>query len=377
MRYRVIVVGAGPAGLFLARLLAADGLDVAVLEEHPSIGKPEHCTGLFSPRVLRLAGVSPVIRGFTGAVFHGPDGKTLTIHGGKIKAYAVDRIRFDRELATLASREGAHIHLDTRVKGAERRGGKWVISTDKGEFRADILIGADGAGSVVRRVAGIPGPAKTVSTVQAETTLRVDDVHVFLGPFTRGFFGWAVPHHEGMAKVGVGVPNGNALAAFDALLKRVGDELGDVQVISLRTWAIPIGGVGRYAFPGGCLVGDAAALAKATTGGGVFTALRSAQLAAEAVEGYLKKGKPIERYETLLKRELLPHVRTHMRLHSLYSELSEKDLAYLFSLLSKEENADIVASLGDVDFPLRSIFTLIRREPRLIGFLPKLVKAVR
>jgi|Deesub1362A_J573_1020465.scaffolds.fasta_scaffold03604_3 geranylgeranyl reductase family protein len=377
MHYPVVVVGAGPAGLFLARLLAADGLDVAVLEEHASVGKPEHCTGLFSPRVLRLAGVSPVIKGFTGAVFHGPDGKTLTIQGREIKAYVVDRVRFDRELAGLAAKEGAHIHLETGVREARREGGEWVISTEKGEFRADILIGADGAGSAVRRMASIPCPAKTISTVQAEASLHVDDVHVFLGSFARGFFGWAVPHHEGMAKVGVGVPNGNALTAFDALLKRIRDELGDARILSIRTWTIPVGGLERYSFPGGCLVGDAAALAKATTGGGVFTALRSAQLAADAVKGCLRNGKRMVRYDALLKRELLPHVRTHMRLHSLYSGLTERDISYLFSLLSKEENADVVASLGDVDFPLRSIFTLIRREPRLIGFLPKLVKAVR
>ena len=42
----VAVVGAGPAGLLSARILASLGHDVVVLEEHDTVGVPVHCTGL-------------------------------------------------------------------------------------------------------------------------------------------------------------------------------------------------------------------------------------------------------------------------------------------------------------------------------------------
>ena len=50
----VAVVGAGPAGLYAALLLAEEGFDVGVLEEHPAVGAPAHCTGVISDEVSDL-----------------------------------------------------------------------------------------------------------------------------------------------------------------------------------------------------------------------------------------------------------------------------------------------------------------------------------
>ena len=44
----VLVVGGGPAGLFLATRLAEQGVRALVCEEHAAIGDPVHCTGVLS-----------------------------------------------------------------------------------------------------------------------------------------------------------------------------------------------------------------------------------------------------------------------------------------------------------------------------------------
>ncbi|HYM91618.1 MAG TPA: FAD-dependent oxidoreductase, partial [bacterium] len=45
MAYEVIVVGAGPAGAEAARAAARGGLRALLVEEHPTVGVPSHCTG--------------------------------------------------------------------------------------------------------------------------------------------------------------------------------------------------------------------------------------------------------------------------------------------------------------------------------------------
>ncbi len=58
MPLRVAVVGAGPCGSLVGRLLAKRGHEVFLLEEHVEIGKPRHCTGLVSRDVPSYYGIS-------------------------------------------------------------------------------------------------------------------------------------------------------------------------------------------------------------------------------------------------------------------------------------------------------------------------------
>ena len=47
-KYDVIIVGAGPVGIYTSIKLAQEGLGVLVIEEDMEIGKPRFCTGLIS-----------------------------------------------------------------------------------------------------------------------------------------------------------------------------------------------------------------------------------------------------------------------------------------------------------------------------------------
>ena len=51
------IIGAGPAGCFLARKLARKSIPVTVVEEHDKVGEPLQCSGLVSGNILDVVTV--------------------------------------------------------------------------------------------------------------------------------------------------------------------------------------------------------------------------------------------------------------------------------------------------------------------------------
>ena len=49
-----MIVGAGPSGLTLAQTIAKEGDEVLILEEHPEVGLPQHCTGKMSVNAVKV-----------------------------------------------------------------------------------------------------------------------------------------------------------------------------------------------------------------------------------------------------------------------------------------------------------------------------------
>ena len=94
----VAIVGAGPAGLESARNLASLGHDVLVLEEHPTVGVPVHCTGLFGRDACSEFDIPRecVLGSADDAEFVAADGSSVVVAADAVRAVVVDRSRFDR-----------------------------------------------------------------------------------------------------------------------------------------------------------------------------------------------------------------------------------------------------------------------------------------
>src|SRR5262245_26149975 len=117
-----IVIGAGPAGLLAARRLAQRGLDVAVLEEHASIGDPVHCTGILAREAFSEFGLSSdtILNELTTARFVSPAGHEIVYRTRMVEAVVIDRAAFDARLAGEALDAGARIVRDARVTAISR-----------------------------------------------------------------------------------------------------------------------------------------------------------------------------------------------------------------------------------------------------------------
>src|SRR5262249_36885701 len=112
----VLVIGAGPGGLYAASRLAAEGHRVLVCEEHETIGDPVHCTGIVASDSFdefdlpRDAALNTLCR----VRFVSPSGLTVSYSTPRVEATVIDRGRFDRGLAARASDAGAEIRTGPR-----------------------------------------------------------------------------------------------------------------------------------------------------------------------------------------------------------------------------------------------------------------------
>jgi flavin-dependent dehydrogenase len=123
------------------------------------------------------------------------------------------------------------------------------------------------------------------------------------------------------------------------------------------------------------LVGDAAGMAKPTSGGGIYMGLvGSEHLAAVAARGLradrLSRGDLLP-YEQRVRRTIARELRKGTLLRALYKRFRDEDFNRLARLLSRPRPKAVIERLGDIDYPSRLVMPLLWAEPRLAGLFLK------
>ena len=93
------IIGGGPIGLHCAALLAEEGFETSVFEEHSNIGRPVQCAGLVSSTGIEELGIelgNSVVNEVKGAKIFSPGGESLEIKKNKTVAYVIVRFLFDQ-----------------------------------------------------------------------------------------------------------------------------------------------------------------------------------------------------------------------------------------------------------------------------------------
>ncbi len=166
----VIVVGAGPAGLMAARQLAQRGRDVVVLEEHPGIGVPAHCTGLLGLEAFSELDIPrhTILDTTHLARFVAPDGSSVTVDADRVNAAIVDRPLFDQAMADSSRAAGADLRRGARVRTIAITDAGVTVSADgqDGPIAARACILACGANYRFNRQLGLGVPRAFVQSAQ-------------------------------------------------------------------------------------------------------------------------------------------------------------------------------------------------------------------
>ncbi|MBT4248670.1 NAD(P)/FAD-dependent oxidoreductase [Candidatus Woesearchaeota archaeon] len=200
--YDVIIIGAGPAGSRTAELLAKAGKQVLVIEEHTAIGEPVQCTGLISARLMQIHPDLPknVIQNkIKTAQFFAPNGAHFSL-SVRSPTLVVDRQKLDQWLADKARKAGATVKLGTKFQSFKIGPENILVTTNKGNFLTDILIGADGPLSNVRKQAGIQARYHQQIFSQKTITGKFGDTADLC--FGGAYFNWFVPISKTKARSG-------------------------------------------------------------------------------------------------------------------------------------------------------------------------------
>ncbi|WP_026877276.1 FAD-dependent monooxygenase [Jiangella gansuensis] len=209
---KILVVGGGIAGSTLAYALHRAGAQAVVAEARPDIGTTGGAfltlapNGVNALRSIRLGDVPAAAGGFelSGLDFHNARGRRIAEIPGEndqvtygARSVVMRRANLHTELATRARAAGVrYVHGARLVELGDHGAGLRATFADGQEFDADVVIGADGIWSAVRRLTwpDAPSPAYTGivdcggwASVDLPDTARQQ---MYFG--RRAFFGYAV-----------------------------------------------------------------------------------------------------------------------------------------------------------------------------------------
>ncbi len=297
--FDVVVAGGGPCGATTAHELASRGYSVLLIDRP---GRIKPCGGAVPPVMVREFDIPEhmLVAKVTDARMISPAHQEVDMAvGGWVGM--VDREHFDEWLRERAAAAGA-VRRDGKVKSVDAKDPKRVVVEYEpaGEKKQSVtvtgtyLVGADGARSLVARQC-IPGAEKIPyvfayhEIVESPTSSEASnfdgkrcDVY-YQGDISPDFYGWVFPHG---AQTSVGMGTAQRGHSLRQATTRLRARAGLDKAVTIRTEGapIPLKALKRWDNGRNVLVaGDAAGVVAPASGEGIYYAMYTGRLAAQAV----------------------------------------------------------------------------------------------
>ena len=328
--YDAVVVGMGPAGATAAYELSRSGVSVLGLDKqtHP---RYKVCGGGISARIERILNPefqSVVEHTVRGIQFTYAGQNPCLIESASPIAYMVMRDRFDHLLVEQARCAGTEVHEDEPVLDLRLLPEGVEVVTPHGRYRAKVVIGADGANSLVaqrlfptRRRRARPSLESEIGIGEAPLYPGEGKVLIDFGATDRGY-AWIFPKHARLS-IGVAELRGDASSPRGVFQRFVHDEKGLAPFSVPRPVGHPLPLFSSSGSWSGrslvshraILVGDAGHLVDPLFGEGIYYAIRSGQIAAQSVLAvFHDHRRTLQEYDLAVGREIYEEFRVASRL---------------------------------------------------------------
>jgi menaquinone-9 beta-reductase len=197
----VVIIGAAPAGSLAALVLARAGKRVALLDR-AAFPRPKVCGNCVNPSTWPIWRRLGLAEGFAALPHHATTGFAIHCEGRLVfdddfpspdrGPRVVSREVLDDWLRREAEHAGAEFFPETTVTSLDADAG--IVSTSHGEFRGELVLGADGRNSQVARLAGLMPPPRRCHRVGWQAIIEAPpalDDHVHMHVFEEGYFGFS------------------------------------------------------------------------------------------------------------------------------------------------------------------------------------------
>ncbi len=347
--YDAIVIGSGPAGATAAMYMGKAGKKVLLVDK-AGFPRDKVCgdaQGRKAANIMRELGIEEGFRALPGHFIYGitlssPNGTVvdvdITTRDKPAPGFCHRRIVFDEYLHENA-RKWAEFRIfsvtDLIMEDGYVKGIKGKENSEEKEYRAPIVLAADGANSIIARKFGLnknPPEHFIVGTRQyySGVTGMTDRIEIHLiKNLLPGYF-WIFPLENGLANVGLGMivkdMNDKRVNLRQAQLREIAenplfkDRFANATALEdIKGWNLPLASHHRKCYGNGfLLLGDAASLIDPLSGEGVGTAMISGKHAARVAVEAMTKGdfseKFLKKYDEDLWKEIGPEIEANHKL---------------------------------------------------------------
>jgi len=374
--YDVIIVGAGPAGSYIAYKLASLGHDVAVFEEKSSAGLNVCCTGIISTECFQSLdlGTDLILTKVNSAKFFSPSGRCLRFQTERIQAYVVNRLLLDKVITSKAQSRGAQYFFSSPVidiiPGKDSIQAETSCLGARKLFSARAVVLANGFRPKLPLKLGLGRIKNFLVGAQAKIEVKnVDEFEVYFSQeIAPGAFAWLVPTSTNKAYVGLLATSQAKLHLQNFLNHLFGQARVTSREAEIEQRAIPVGTLAHSYGDRVLVIGDAAGQVKPTTGGGIYFGHLGAKIAAEVLDEALSSDNltagQLSHYQKQWKAKMGKEISRGYWARRAYAKLSDRQIDGIFNVLDSSGMAEALLNSGNFSFDWHSglITTILRRS---------------
>jgi len=401
--YDVIIVGAGPSGSTISRILAQEGLEVMVFDKRKELGEPIRCGEGLGAREVIAQGIDLpkecISTDIKGAKVISPDGSSIVWKDKETSGWVLERKIFDKWLMEQAVHKGAKVQSYTRVMDVVKKDGKIQgVKVSHGDHEpydvsAPLIVSAEGMEASLARKAGF----RAVSTLyDVDTCYQYEMqeydhenlIELYFGTkcSPRGYV-WIFPKKDKKANVGIGIGAHLETGMKEGGLKgatpkdyldrfianhpqlKNSSKLQDTGGIISVSAAID-----SFAKDNFMVTGTAARQVDPIHGGGIAMAMEGGLLAASTIMKAHKANdyseKMLKEYETAWRSSLGKKVAKRLLLRKVMEAASDDDFNHIFKAINQHDLDEVMK--GNFAGPVAKV---VAGRPQLLGILKGLISS--